>query len=58
MSTTEEKNKPDHPHGTPPGQDPDFVPGEDKPGQEKPRPDQELPEDQPSPDQGLPEEEQ
>lgn len=38
---------PEHPHGTPPGQDPDFVPpgqGGTPPGQEKPRVDNELPE--------------
>jgi hypothetical protein len=34
-------DKPEHPHGTPPGQDPDFVPpgqGGEPPGQEKPKP--------------------
>lgn len=39
--------KPDHPHGAPPGQDPDFVPpghGGTPPGQEKPKVDNELPE--------------
>jgi hypothetical protein len=30
---------PEHPHGTPPGQDPEFVP----PGQDKPNPDEEEP---------------
>ena len=39
--------KTEHPHGTPPGQDKDS-PGlgkEDAPGQNKPKPDNELPEE-------------
>lgn len=48
-------DKPEHPHGTPPGQDPDFVPpghGGTPPGQEDKPP---KPDDDAHPDNELPE---
>ena len=44
------KDKPEHPHGTPPGQTEEH----DPPGQQKPRPDQDLPEGETGDPEQLP----